>query len=400
MLAALFGVAMGLPAIPFYTIGIFAPILAAEFGWSFASIFAGLSLLAAGVLLAGPAVGFLVDRLGARRVASISLPCLGLSYMALAASNGSLGRYYVTWAAIALCGLGATPVVFTRAISSAFEARRGLALGIALSGTGLFTVMVKPLAQVLISAAGWRAAIVVIGALPLLIAAPVVAWGLAGEDRQPARKPVENAIPQEMSARDAFRSRAFWLLAIVFVPMSLAVAALLPNIENILRSLRLPPAQVVQLAALVGIATSTGRLLGGVLVDRFWAPAVGTVILTMGAVACLIFSLGVTGFLPALAAILLLGLTSGIEFDLMAYLVARYLGLRSYGATYAVLYGVFVIGAFVGPSLHGYAYDRTGSYSGIMAASAILLVAGALVILLLGPYPERPSRALHEAVER
>ncbi len=87
-----------------------------------------------------------------------------------------------------------------------------------------------------------------------------------------------------------------------------------PNIENILGSLRLSPKEVVQLASLVGIAAVAGRLLGGVLVDRFWAPAVGTVILTLGAVAC--------RFSMACIAILLLGLTSGVEFDLMAYLVA------------------------------------------------------------------------------
>lgn len=389
VLAALLGVAMGLPAVPFYTIGIFAPIFAEQFGWSFASIFGGLALLAGAVLTVGPFVGLLVDRYGARRVASISLPCLGLSYMTLAASNGSLALYYLSWAGIALCGLGATPVVFTRAIAGAFTTRRGLALGIALSGSGLFIFAVKPLTQMLIDAAGWRIAILAVGAMPILIAAPAVAWGFAKLGRQRAAGATPGTTPDGMTAREAFRSRAFWLLAIVFIPMALAIAAPLPNIENILRSLRLPAGEVVQLAAIVGIATSAGRLMGGVLIDRFWAPAVGTVILTMGAVACFILSLQEVSFPVALVAILLLGLVSGIEFDLMAYLVARYLGMRSYATTYATLYGIFVVGAFVGPGLFGYMFDRTGSYSGIFGACVALLVAGAVTILFLGPYPAR-----------
>jgi predicted MFS family arabinose efflux permease len=388
VLAGLLGTALGMPALVFYTIGVFAPIFAQEFGWSFASIFGGLSLLAGAILIVGPFFATLIDRFGARLVASISLPCLGLSYMTLAASNGSIKQYYLSWLAIAIFGLGATPVVFTRVINSAFEERRGLALGIVLSGAGLFAFVVKPLAQLLIETGGWRVAILVIGAMPIFIACPAVLWGFARlPGRNAGHEPAMSKASEGMTAREAFRSRYFWLLAVVFVPMSLAIAAPLPNIENILRSLSLSRGEVVQLASLVGIAAVAGRLLGGVLADRFWAPAVGTVILTLGAVSCLILSLGQASFPMACIAILLLGFTSGVEFDLMSYLVARYLGMRSYATTYATLYGIFVVGAFVGPSLFGYAFDSTGTYSGILKFCALLLAAGAATILLLGPYP-------------
>ncbi len=392
VLAGLVGTSLGMPALPFYTIGIFAPIFAKEFGWSFATIFAGLSLLAGSVLIVGPFFAMLIDRVGARMVAAISLPCLGLSYTSLAASNGSVTQYYLSWLVIAICGLGATPVVFTRVINGAFRERRGLALGIVLSGAGLFAFAIKPLAQLLIETGGWRVAILAIGALPVVVACPLVFWGFSGArsrndgDASSISKDLEGP-----TTREAFRSRTFWLLAVVFIPMALAVAAPLPNIENILRSLRLPPDEVVQVASLVGIAAVAGRLLGGVLVDRFWAPGVGTVILTMGAIACIILSLENVSFPLACLAIILLGLTSGIEFDLMAYLVARYLGMRSYATTYATLYGIFVVGAFGGPSFFGYVFDRTGTYSGILQASALLLVFGAAIILFLGPYPVRKT---------
>jgi MFS family permease len=388
--AALLGMAMGLPALPFYTIGIFAPILADEFGWPFASTFGGLALITMGMLFVGPFVGMLIDRVGTRLVSSISLACLGLAYMTLAASHGSLISYYLSWVAIGIVGLGATPVAFTRAINDNFVGRRGLALGIVLSGTGLFAFLVKPLAHSLIGAVGWRGAIVIVGAFPLLIAAPVVYWGLAGTRGMSAAVVMgtAHAAPSNgMAAREAFRSRPFWLLAAVFVPMSLAVAAPLPNIENVLRSLQLSSAQIVQLASTVGVSILIGRILGGFLIDRFWAPAVGAVILTMGAIACYTFSLDGVSFTLAFVAISLLGLTAGAEFDLMAYLVARYLGMRSYATTYATLYGVFAVGAGFGPSLFGYIFDSTGTYSGIFRFCALLLVTGAVTILFLGPYP-------------
>ncbi|QIB34675.1 MFS transporter [Ancylobacter pratisalsi] len=318
IIGGLLGSALGLPALPFYTIGVLAPIFAEEFGWSFRTIFGGLSLLAGSVLVVGPLFATFIDSFGARLVAAVSLIGLGLSYMTLAASNGSIERYYFSWTAIAIFGLGATPVVFTRVINGAFRERRGLALGIVLSGAGLFAFLVKPLAFLLIGAVGWRVTVLVVGALPIVFACPATLWGFARlRGKDDGAEPVSPDPSDGMTVREAFGSRYFWLLAIVFVPMSLAVAAPLPNIENILRSLRMTPGDVVQLASLVGIAAVAGRLIGGVLVDRFWAPAVGTVILTMGAAACLIFSLEDVSFPLAFVAIILLGLTSGIEFETM-----------------------------------------------------------------------------------
>ncbi|HEY4125357.1 MAG TPA: hypothetical protein VGM36_12135, partial [Rhizomicrobium sp.] len=80
LVAATVGTALGLPSVPFYTIGIFAPIFAKTFGWSFASIFGGLSITAVTLLVGSTVTGLLVDRYGARRVAMISLFGLGLSY--------------------------------------------------------------------------------------------------------------------------------------------------------------------------------------------------------------------------------------------------------------------------------------------------------------------------------
>ncbi|CAH1668760.1 putative MFS family arabinose efflux permease [Chelatococcus asaccharovorans] len=391
----LLGVALGMPGLPFYTIGIFAPIFAKEFGWLFANIFGGLAIMTAAMLFVGPFAGMLIDKFGARRVAPASLLFLGASYMTLAASNGSLVLYYMSWTAIAVFGLGATPVAFTQAVNSAFVKRRGLALGIVLAGTGLFAFAVKPLAQLLVDEASWRVAILAMGAMPALIAAPAVLWGFARMGNRNAAGGVGTTprVADGMTVREVIRSRPFWLLAAVFVPMSLAVAAPLPNIENILRSLRLSRPEIVQLASMVGASILIGRIMGGLLIDRFWAPAVGCTVLAMGAVACFSLSLDAVSFVPAFAAIMLLGLTAGIEYDLMAYLVARYLGMRSYGTAYATLFGIFAVGAGLGPSLFGYVFDRTGTYSGILEICALLLVADAVVILFLGPYPSHRSAA-------
>jgi len=59
--AALIGAGLSFPSVPFYSIGIFAPVLAREFAWSFASIFAGLAIASVVALIVGPFAGYLVD---------------------------------------------------------------------------------------------------------------------------------------------------------------------------------------------------------------------------------------------------------------------------------------------------------------------------------------------------
>jgi hypothetical protein len=99
----------------------------------------------------------------------------------------------------------------------------------------------------------------------------------------------------------------------------------------------------------------------------------------------------VLGFAQALAAIICLGGAVGIEVNLLPYLVARYMGIRSYGVVYGILYGILAIGAGAGPGLMGYAYDRLGGYTQIMTTCALLLLVAAGLLLGLGGYPDLPA---------
>jgi predicted MFS family arabinose efflux permease len=392
--AATLGLGFGFPSVPFYSIGIFASSFARQFRWPFASIFGGLAFVTVALLFGAPIVGYLVDRYDARKVAALSLCGLGVSFAALALSTGSILQYDATWCAIALTGLGATPVSFTRPIASAFVRRRGLALGIAMTGTGFFTLLVKPLGAWLLAIADWRTAIVVVGLLPIF-AAPVILWGIPGGGKATdghGTAAVRLKAPADgLEVAAALRSRAFWLIGIACIPMGFAGAAPVPHMENILRSAEIPPRDVTMLTAMIGLTSLPGRLIGGWLLDRLPAPFVGAGVMGLAAMGCRLLSYPVLSFGQALAAIICLGGAVGGEVDLLPYLVARYIGIRSYGIVYGVLYGILAIGAGVGPGLMGYAYDRMGAYTRIMTACALLLLAAAGLLIGLGGYPDFPA---------
>jgi hypothetical protein len=81
----------------------------------------------------------------------------------------------------------------------------------------------------------------------------------------------------------------------------------------------------------------------------------------------------------------------------MAFLVARYLGMKSYGSIYGTLYGFFALGAGIGPTVYGAVFDRTRSYSGVLSGSSVLFIAGGLLLLALGRYRQFPAAAAARA---
>ena len=390
LLATTLGSSFGMPTLAYFSIGVFAPIMAAEFGWSFASIMGGLFLTAVVILLCGPIIGAIVDRYGARSVIAASLVGLSIGYTSLALSGGSIYLYYASWAWMAVTGIGATAISFTHAVNSAFVVRRGMALGITLAGSGIFAVWVKPFAHWAIEHFGWRATIVIIGALPLLIGVPVVLWGLRSrrESAATSRQALSTVAPAPgLTVKAALRKPAFWLLLLAFVPISFANGAPLPNMENILRTLRLSPGEIVELTSLIGVSLVVGRIAGGWLVDRIWAPLVGSIMLTAAALGCWLLAQASVTHREALAAVMFLSVAAGVEYDLLAYLIARYMGMRSYGALYSIAFGLFAIGAGAGPSVLGHAFDASATYAQGLLVCGALLIFSALVLLTLGRYP-------------
>jgi predicted MFS family arabinose efflux permease len=384
VLSSLFGVGLGLSPVGFYTIGVFAPVLAATFGWSFGAIFFGITVQTIAAVIFAPLTGLLADRVGARPVALVSLALFALAFMVFAAGNGSLKLYYATWALVAAVGSGTLPMTWTRVINRRFDRRKGMALGIALMGTGLFGFFSKPLCHWLILSFGWRGAYLWIGLLPLVIALPI---GLLFF-REPAAPVTKAAAPplEGLTFAAALRSWRFWLLGAALLPISFAITGPIPNMENILKGDGFSGAVITDLTSLIGLSATAGRLTGGFLLDLFWAPAVAAFILSMPLISLWFLTQQSLSTAEAASAICLIGFAVGVEYDLIAYLVARYFGMRAYTTIYSILYMCFGVGAGFAPAIFGWSFDRAHSYTPILETAAVLLLISVLSLLTLGRY--------------
>lgn len=394
LLAATAGVICSSVVLPFYTIGTLLKPVTAEFGWTRAEFQSAILFSATLGALAGPLVGWLIDRHGSRRIALTGLVGLSLGFFAAASMDGQLWVFYAAYACMALLGAGTTPITWTRAVGAAFSRRRGLALGLALSGTGL-CAMGAPLFTVwLLEEVGWRGAYVGLGLLPLLLAGPLVLWGFRETGGGNAAAPGPAAAAEGIGVREALRGYRFWVLLLSVFLAYMAVSGIGPNIVPALTDKGRSPTEAALLQGVYGFSIIGARILVGLLLDRFWAPAVACVSLLLPVVGCLLLVDATT--LPwQVLAMALIGFAAGAELDLMSYLAARYFGMRHYGAIYALLYAALAVCSGTAPALFALVQDRSGSYDAAFAGAAVLFLLSSLVVLALGRYPrfEPPGAA-------
>ena len=395
VLASAIGIGFGLSPLPFYTLGVFIGPYAGEFGWQVTEILLGFTVLSILVLFTAPMIGNLADKVGVRKVVMVSLVLFGLSMMAFSLQTGSKLVYLLIWASVAITGTGTLPITYTRIVIQWFKKKRGLALGIALLFTGVLGSASKLYANYFIQNFGWREAYIALGLLPIVFALPLAYFFLKAPTSEEAEQlkadwsnDAGDEVPSEgFTLKEAFSDKKFWLLIMTFLPISFAVGGPIPNLETIFKTYDFDVNSAAVLAALLGFpAVFVGRLLGGYLMDRLWAPGIAFAFFLLPVGTCLIFQMDSITYAQAVMAVVMLGFAAGVEYDLMAYIVSRYFGLKNYSAIYGAIYAVFAVGAGFGPAIFGYFYDVFGSYSSIFFYAMIAFVVGAIPLLFLGKY--------------
>ncbi len=388
LLASSFGNGSGLSGIPFYTFGVFVVPLVAAFGWTRGQVSIAASFLILGTAITAPIIGSIIDRFGARRVGILSMIALALGYGLLTQLGGSIALFYAAWLAMSLIGGGTTPVVWTRTVALWFDKGRGLALGLALAGSGIAGIFGPRLVTRAIEAWGWQGGYFALAAFILLVAVPVISLFLS--DR-PAESAQERAAARELPGLTLEESRhtaAFWKIAIGFFFVSGVIAALIINLVPLLIDRGMSKEGAATIAGVMGIAVLCGRIGIGLLLDRISAPLVSRTLLAFCAFGCVLLSLPDTPLWVIAIAVSSLGLAAAAEVDLVAFLTSRFFGMKAYGKIYGWQLTAFYLGAAIGPFAAGLAYDHFQSYVPTLYFAAGALLFGSIVTGTLGKPPE------------
>jgi MFS family permease len=130
-----------------YAFGIFLKPVTEEFGWSREAASLAFGIAAMMIAACSPVLGYLLDRVGARRAI---LPCVtvfGCAFASLALLTPHLWHLYAIFAILGAVGNGTAHLVCTRAVSTWFDRRRGMALALVMTGGAVGSIILPPAAQ-------------------------------------------------------------------------------------------------------------------------------------------------------------------------------------------------------------------------------------------------------------
>ena len=352
---------------------------AAAFSWSRETTATAFACFALASALTAPIIGRLLDRYGATRVAVPCIAICGAGIASMSLLTGSRAQLFGLFAILGIAATGTSPLAYSRAVSTWFDRRRGVALAIVLGGAAAASMVHPPAIDALIHALGWQRACLVMGGAMLAVGLPVVARFV--REREATTPAAQSAIAGAATGA-ALRSWIFWVLIVVVAGTALAFNAIVVHIVALLTDRGVEPARAALTLSLMGGAGLTGRLMTGYLLDRFRATVVSASLLAFAAAGILLLATAPQLELALVAAVMI-GFGMGGELDVTPFLLSRYFGLHSLSTLYGFAWTAMGAGAAAGSVMMGGAFDADGSYDRMLiylAASTFLV--GTLMLSL------------------
>jgi predicted MFS family arabinose efflux permease len=343
-----------------------------------------------------PIAGALADRHGPGKVLVAGALLLAAG-MALTPFMGTGFGLIVSLGLLASIGSGAGSfsVLIGAAAKRLPAEARGKAAGIVNAGGSLGQFVFAPVAQALIQALGWMAALWSLAAMTLA-ALPLVRAVAPRETAAPAPSAAGESPWRALG--NAFGDRSYLLLNAGFFTCGFHIAFLVTHLPQEVNLCGLPPTVASWSLAIIGLANIAGSLAAGFSTARYRSKYI--LALMYGSRAVLIAAYlaapktALTFYLFAAG----LGATWLATVPPTAAIVGKLFGVRFLATLFGMTLLSHQIGGFLGAWLGGLAFEGTGSYLWMWYADMVLAAAAALVNLPIreakpAPAPAAPAAA-------
>src|SRR5262245_42234785 len=370
-----------------FSLPVFLRPIAQDTGWSLAGVSSAMTI--AFIAMAGGSIGWgsLSDRLGPRIVVLIGAVLLAVG-LALASVTRSLLVFQLVFGLLVGTSAAAIFAPMMACVTGWFETRRSLAVSLVSAGMGMAPMTMAPLAAWLVSNHPWRTAMLMIAAL---VAAVMIPVSFFVRPPPPLASPVAAAVDAgpEMSRSEALRSPQFMILLAtnffccathsgpIFHTVSYAVTCGIPLIL------------AVSIYSLEGLAGMGGRLVFGLLGDRFGAKrilVIGLLVQAFGALAYLTARELATFYTVAS----IFGFIYAGTMPLYSVIARENFPLRMMGTVIGGLAMAGSLGMATGPVAGGLIFDRFDSYTWLFVSAFCLGILSFLISLTFKPFPKKP----------
>ena len=366
-----------------FSLAVFLAPMSGETGWSRAGISFAMTINFIVMAFGSFGWGAASDRWGARFTTLCGAVLLGLA-LTLASRSTSLMGFQLTYG----IGVGfAASAFFAPLIATVtgwFETQRNLAVSLVSAGMGMAPLTLSPLASWLITHHGWRAAMFDIGVLAWVVLLPAALFvrrppvGVAGSQ-------TGSAAPDKAEIGRALTSPQFLVLGFTFMLCCAAHSGPIFHVVSYAMYCGLSSMAAVSVYSVEGLAGLGGRVVIGLLADRFGAKRVliSTLVLQAFAIAAY---LKVNQLSEFYTLAVIFGVAYGGGMPLYASLARDYFGQRIMGTVFGAATMLSSLGMSLGPVVGGWIFDTYHNYAWLYLASAAVAL-GAVMLSLTFPRP-------------
>ena len=364
--------------------GVWIKALEIQFGWNRTQLTGAFALTQLEGSILGPFIGYLIDRLGPRRMVFIGLTVVGLGFIVFSRTT-NLPMFYLAYFILMTGASAGFWLPFMATINRWFSRKRSTAMAIAGEGSPLGHILLIPLLAWAVTPGhlGWSTTALWIGIIFLAVAWPISAGlrtrpedygqqpdgdplshlpeGQTAPDDVPDRNTLEKVQP-EFTARQAVRTSAFWFITFGHALSSMLIVTLTVHLVPMLtdQGLSLQTASYVY-SVTMGVG-AVFFLVGGYLGDRFPKNLVLFGFTTLQAVGFTLAAF-VHGVPMAMLFALLFGAGFGGRVPITTAIRGDYFGNKAFatitGISMAPLYA-FLLAA---PLFAATMFDARGSYT-------------------------------------
>ncbi len=355
-----------------YSFGAFFDSMAEDFGTGKGATALMFSITTAFYFGLGLFSGRIADRIGPRPVMLVAAAVLGVGLLLTS-------RVHSIWLGYATYGIGVgvavacayVPMVAT--VGAWFLRRRTAALGVAVAGIGVGTLVVAPISNRLIDAYGWRTAYVVLGIVGagLLVIASLGAW-----------RPPVTVVQEPVPLRQIIRHRGFVIMYVATALISAALFVPFVFIKDYATDHGIDSGAATALVSIIGASSVAGRLGLGALGARLGATRLMQLSFAIMAASFLIWLTAGDSYGRLVAFTIVMGIAYGGFIALAPAVAAGLFGTVGLGAILGALYTSAAIGGLVGPPIVGSVIDHVSYAAGITMAM-VLTAASTLVLFML-----------------
>jgi len=400
VLAAAFAMHMAYAGVHF-SFGVFLKPIAAAMDWSRGATAFAYTLLWWASAPATFVLGWLSDRIGPRKVLVFGGAIFGLGIF-LSSTVESLWEFYLYFGVLGGIGRAAARAPLLSAVFQSFTKRKGLAVGLTLSGTGIGTLIFPSVARYIMSVSSWRFAFVALGLVSWGILIPVaflISKPRPGE-AEPGRAQGEEkgwdtdavgilgSPDKEWTVVEVLKNRVFLIFLGTGLACCVSHSFPLAHIVAYASDRGISELSAASILGTVGISASAGRLIWGATSDR-----IGGRKSVLCCIALQTFMMFLVGFANDLWSFYLFAVAFGLFYGgvlpLYAVVSRELFGMRRFGTVYGMHSFVTSTGMGVGGVMGGYIFDFSGDYFfSFMASTALGLIAtgfAAHLAFLAGP---------------